>query len=129
VWWSLGGGRSGAVAPRFHFHFHRATLALFPAPSVVTVSAGWREFEPTPPWHRHDGTRFERDARRTASENNGPRRRCLSIQKRLRVTLATGAVTLLSQGNEAGWVLLAVAVLASPDSNPDASHAKNRDAR
>jgi hypothetical protein len=45
------------------------------------------------------------------------------------VTLATGAVTLLSQGNEAGWVLLAVAVLSSPDSTPDEPDANDRDAR
>jgi hypothetical protein len=45
------------------------------------------------------------------------------------MTLATGAVTLLSQGNEAGYVLLAVAVLASRDSNATESPANDRDAR
>lgn len=43
------------------------------------------------------------------------------------MTLATGAVTLLSQGNEAGYVLLAVAVFASRDG--DASDDNDRDAR
>jgi hypothetical protein len=43
------------------------------------------------------------------------------------MTLATGAVTLLSQGNEAGYVLLAVAVFASRDA--DASDGNDRDAR
>jgi len=45
------------------------------------------------------------------------------------VTLATGAVTLLSQGNEAGWVLLAVAVLASSDRTQAESTANDRGAR
>jgi len=44
------------------------------------------------------------------------------------VTLATGAVTLLSQGNEAGWVLLAVAVLASSDPEAE-SRANDRGTR
>jgi hypothetical protein len=43
------------------------------------------------------------------------------------MTLATGAVTLLSQGNEAGYVLLAVAVFTPRDG--DASDANDRDAR
>jgi hypothetical protein len=45
------------------------------------------------------------------------------------MTLATGAVTLLSQGNDAGYVLLAVAVLASHGTRSSESHASNRDAR
>ncbi|MFC6952532.1 hypothetical protein [Halorubellus litoreus] len=43
------------------------------------------------------------------------------------MTLATGAVSLLAQGNEAGYVLLAVAVFASSDG--DASNANDRDGR
>ncbi|WP_264475492.1 hypothetical protein [Halorubellus salinus] len=43
------------------------------------------------------------------------------------MTLATGAVSLLAQGNEAGYVLLAVAVFASRDG--DASSANDRDGR
>lgn len=43
------------------------------------------------------------------------------------MTLATGAVTLLSQGNEAGYVLLAVAVFASREGK--ASDGNDRDAR
>jgi hypothetical protein len=44
------------------------------------------------------------------------------------MTLATGAVTLLSQGNDAGYVLLAVAVLASRDSTGE-PQASDRDAQ
>lgn len=35
------------------------------------------------------------------------------------MTLATGAVTLLSQGNDAGYLLLAVAVFASRPTTDD----------
>lgn len=43
------------------------------------------------------------------------------------MTLATGAVSLLAQGHEAGYVLLAVAVFASHDR--DASPSDDRDGR
>ena len=43
------------------------------------------------------------------------------------MTLATGAVSLLAQGNEAGYVLLAVAVFTSRDD--DGSNAEDRDGR
>jgi hypothetical protein len=104
-----------------HFHFHRATLALLTPPGVITDSAGWRESGSEPTTTNGAG------ATHAALRRHQSRRRCPSIRTKVRMTLATGAVTLLSQGNEAGYVLLAVAVFASRDG--DASDDNDRDAR
>ncbi|WP_439028196.1 hypothetical protein [Haloarchaeobius sp. DT45] len=39
----------------------------------------------------------------------------MQIGNGLRVTLASGGVSLLAQGLESGWILIAVAVFASSD--------------
>ncbi|WP_435348385.1 hypothetical protein [Haloarchaeobius sp. HRN-SO-5] len=41
------------------------------------------------------------------------------IGTRLRVTLATGGVSLLTQGVDSGWILVAVAVFAPTSDQPD----------
>ena len=81
-----------------HFHFHHATLTAFTLPSVITDGVGAAVPAPT----THAALRRKTT---TAAEVS-------TLSTQLRVALATGGVTLLTQGMASGWLLLAVAVLA-----------------
>jgi len=41
------------------------------------------------------------------------------ITPKLKVALATGGVTLVTQGNALGWALVAVAIAAPTEASPD----------